>query len=388
MNSTAPAPTGFCSPTAKTRATKRSPPRCRACFSGCVSSAPSAHDHPFDDRYTQRDFYEFTAFFAGTRGRVDKGKAKSKKKNKKGKGGGRTVVLFDRPKPQMRMPTPTDAPGERTGPIVQTAFLGRDVQPPAGGSRREALAANLIASDLFAKAVVARTWERLIGAPIGTGWADLGGEQDPKHPPLLDYLATQFIANDYDHAALVRAITLSTAYQRASWAPARDDDAAREATAVYAQLAPRPMDADQLFRSLLISTGVAEGAGKRFADDVKRRKNRALKEYRLIFADDEMRTSDSFSGTVPQALLLLNGKLTQRGSTTKKGSTLSKILARHDTPAARVDEIYLATYGRLPTDGQRDRAVAFIEQSPGRPSDAYEDLMHAMLLSSEFITIH
>ena len=51
------------------------------------------------------------------------------------------------------------------------------------------LARAVLASDLFPKAMVARTWSQLFGYGIVDPCDDLGGENDPRHPRLLVDLA-------------------------------------------------------------------------------------------------------------------------------------------------------------------------------------------------------
>jgi hypothetical protein len=147
------------------------------------------------------------------------------------------------------------------------------------------------------------------------------------------------------------------------------------------------MDADQLFRSLLIATGVEKTTGREFRFDVEKKKRKALAEYRFVFPDDENAEADAFSGNVPQALLLLNGKLMARATQDLDGGTLGRVLDRKRNADARVDALYLAVYGRHPTDAQRDAMLELLERD-GHADRAYEDLLHAMLLSSEFLTIH
>ena len=343
-------------------------------FLGITLECAQCHDHPSDPRYSQEDFYAMAAYFARSKARLKK------------EGGKRVPTIVEKRRGEMRMPTLEDGPRARSGKVVSPAFLSRPM-PSNAPDRRIALAEQVVDSDLFAKTVVARTWVRLLGHGVVDRWDDLGGENDETHPPILDHLATQFVAQDYDMRALLRAIVLSDAYQRASWSPERAPDQVARAEMAFAQAPVRSMDADQLFRSLMIATSVEDSRSKLFRKNVQRGKDRALKEYRFVFADDEMGTADAFSGSVPQALLLLNGELVQTGVSDIRGTTVYDVLDTHAKPSARVDALYLRVYGRLPTTAQRDRALALLDERE-HGSSAYEDLMHAMLLSSEFLTIH
>lgn len=341
-------------------------------FLGITLECAQCHDHPSDDRYAREDFYALGAYFARSRIRLQKG-------------GGRVPVIVDRPRGELRMPTGSDGPTERSGPVVAPAFLAREASPHDDG-RRASLAASVVASDLFAKTVVARTWQQLFGYGIVPRWDDLGGEHDASHPPALTHLAERFVADGYDLRALLRVMVLSDAYQRAS-ASERPPSEVEAAEALFAQHPVRSMSADQLFRSLLIAASADGAGGPLFQRNFERRRERALSEYRFVFADDEMQSADVFSGSVPQALLLLNGDLVQAGTSDIAGTAVHDVLDRYEDPRARIEALYLRIYGRRPTDAQRARVLERLDARE-HGSSAYEDLVHAMLLSSEFLTIH
>ncbi|MGH1346151.1 MAG: DUF1549 domain-containing protein [Nannocystales bacterium] len=343
-------------------------------FLGITLECAQCHDHPSDPRYSQEDFYALAAYFGRSRFRFQKA------------GGARVPTLTDRKRGQMHLPTPQDGPGDRSGAQIAPGFLSKGAsEHPAG--RRAALAQDITGSDLFAKTVVARTWQQLFGVGLVPRWDDLGGEHDESHPPILEHLASQFVRNGYDLHDLLRTLVLSDAYQRSSAAPDRDPAQTRAAEAVFAQHPVRSMNAEQLFRSLMIATSADGRGGPRFRKNFEKRRDRALKEYRFVFSDDEMHSTDSFSGSVPQALLLLNGDLIRSGTSDVQGTAVYDVLSRYESPQARVDALYLRVYGRRPTQAQQTRVLATLEERE-HGSSAYEDLMHAMLLSSEFLTIH
>ncbi len=343
-------------------------------FLGITLECAQCHDHPSDDRYAQEDFYALGAYFGRSKVRYQRF------------AGQRTPLIVDRRRGELRLPTAKDGPGERSGPVVDPAFLSREASVHPQG-RRAALAKDIVASDLFAKTVVARTWQQLFGHGLVDRWDDLGGEHDEMHPPALDHLAARFVADGYDLDGLLRTLVLSDAYQRASSSPGRAPEDVGRAEALFAQHPVRSMNADQLFRSLIIATSADGAGGPLFRKNFEKRRDRALKEYRFVFSDDEMDSADAFSGSVPQALLLLNGELVRAGTSDIRGTAVYDVLERYEEPAARVEALYLRVYGRRPTDAQRERVMAMLDERE-HGSSAYEDLMHAMLLSSEFLTIH
>jgi hypothetical protein len=339
-------------------------------FLGLQVQCAQCHDDP-DGRFTQREFYGLAAYYARTREGLRK------------LDGEPTARIVERRRGQLRMPTAEDAPGERTGELVLPGFPGLDAAPREGETRRDALARGVVASPLFAKAAVNHAWSRLLGRGLVEPWDDLGAPLGTVHPPLLEALAEDFVAHDHDLRHLVRRIVLSSAYQRSSVGPA-EGTAAREQA--FAQAAVRPLDAAPLLRSLLVATGLEDVRGKAFARAVEQRMQRLEKEYARTFDDDEGGTADAFTGNVPQALLLLDGELTNQGVAAPPGA-LAHVLRERSRPEDRVDALWRRVYGRWAPAEPRAEALAFLD-ARGHDHAAYQDLMHAMLLTSEFLTNH
>ncbi|MEM9460272.1 MAG: DUF1549 and DUF1553 domain-containing protein [Myxococcota bacterium] len=339
-------------------------------FLGLQLQCAQCHDDP-DDRFTQDQFYGLAAYYAQTRVRQTK------------VDGVRVPRIIDKRRGQMRMPTETDAPGDRSGPRVTPSFPALDVGPRPDETRRQTLARGVVGSPLFAKAAVNHAWAQLMGRGIVEPWDDLGALQGTEHPPLLEHLAADLVAHDHDLRHLLRQIVLSSAYQRSSQSEA---EGAAARTQAFAQAAVRPMSTDQLLRSLLVATGLQDVQGRAFRREVQTRRQRISKEYALVFDDDEMASADTLRGNVPQALLLLNGELTNQGVAARAGA-VARILRDHPEPSARLDALFVRVFGRPPSAERRAELLTFVDGRDHDP-EAYEDLMHAMLVSSEFLTIH
>jgi hypothetical protein len=360
-------------------------------FLGLQIQCAQCHDHPYDKRWKQEDFYGLVAYFARTKPRNEKiegdlrdasmmaageemmaAAAPPKKKNKAMK----TFVLVDVKRGEARM----HRPHSEEDVLVSPRFLGHDVTPQGDETRRQALARAILASDLFPKAMVSRTWAQLFGAGLVDPWDDLGAEGDPRHPRVLVELARDFATSGYDIKRLLRTIVLSTAYARSS-------AGGSEGVAAFAQAGVRPLSPEQLFRSLVAATG-AEGMGKR--RDPERSEKRllnAFREYQFVFGDDEMAEANRFDGSVPQSLLLMNGELTNAGTRAEDGGVLGQVLAASADPAARIDQLFLAAYARTPSAEERAPLVAYL-RNHGNGRAAYEDLFFALLTSTEAITNH
>jgi hypothetical protein len=359
-------------------------------FLGLQIQCAQCHDHPYDKRWKQEDFYGLVAYFARTKPKNEKIEgdlkdasmmamageemaAPTKKKNKAMK----TFVLVDVKRGEARMHRPHSDEDE----LVSPRFLGHEVAPQGDETRRQALARAILASDLFPKAMVSRTWAQLFGVGLVEPWDDLGGEGDARHPRVLVELARDFAASGYDIKRLLRTIVLSTAYARSSAGTA-------QGVSAFAQAGVRPLSPEQLFRSLVMSTG-AEELGKRRRDPERNEKRllNAFREYQFVFGDDEMAEANRFDGSVPQSLLLLNGELTNGGTRADEGGVLGQVLAASADPAARLDDLYLAAYTRRPTAEERAPLLEYLRNHRNGRA-AYEDVFFALLTSTEAITNH
>ncbi len=367
-------------------------------FLGLQIQCAQCHDHPYDQRWKQADFHGLVGYFARTKSRRAQGMMMDEK----------SFELVDQPRGEARM----RAPGATADVVIKPKFLGRTLHGTSDEPRRQTLARAVVESDLFGKALVGRVWARLFGAAPLDPWDDLGAERDGKHPALLTLLSDDFRASGFELKRLVRRIVLSTAYQRsAAAAPgAPDDDGA--AARLFARARLRPLTPEQLYRMVAVATGAEEMARARLRQrmakevasgegvgtegremQVSRQAERTLREYRFAFDDDEMAADSDFDGTLPQALLLLNGELTNAGTRAAPGGVLAGILDATPDPAARVRQMFLAAYARPPTPEEAAAVVAALPE-PARKgarkgaAAAYEDVFFALLTSTEAVTNH
>ncbi|MFM8582779.1 MAG: DUF1553 domain-containing protein, partial [Planctomycetaceae bacterium] len=92
--------------------------------------------------------------------------------------------------------------------------------------------------------------------------------------------------------------------------------------------------------------------------------------------------------TILQALQLMNGDFMARATDPADSQTLSAIIEFPlQTHADRVETLFLATLGRLPSATEREKMLRHVE--PGGPTgdwrEALGDLFWALLNSSEFL---
>ncbi len=335
-------------------------------FLGQQIQCAQCHDHPNDKRYKRADFGAFAAFFSRLTRRAY------------------TDPLFG---PVIETYETEDAPSigsyrNRPAFFVPPRFLGSTKSVAATADYLPALAQLVRAAPSFAMTTVNRTWHQLFGRALSGRWDDLGSPFDARHPALLGRLARDFASTGYDHKRLLKAIVLSEAYQRTS------AKVTKRQRAVFAGAAVRPLSADQLLRSQLLATGYSRVIQRqRGPDGVHNFEHQMLGRYLFVFGDDAGEEVDTFSGSVAQALLLRNHTLTNQGARATPSSQLQGILNSHTSPAQRIRRMFISAYGRPPTAAESTRYVGYLRKH-NHATAGYEDLFHALLTSTEFLSNH
>jgi hypothetical protein len=332
-------------------------------FMGVKIECAQCHNHPFA-KWRREQFWETAAFFAGIQ--ADNNNFF-----------GNVRELTDRR--EMTIPG--------TERVVQANFLdGSEPRWKYKVGPRVTFAEWLTAKDnpFFARATANRLWAHFFGVGIIDPVDDLGDDKaEPSHPALLDELAKEFAAHDFDLKFLVRAITLSKTYQLTS----AQTDPSQEDVRLLSRMPVKGMTAEQLFDSVSSATGYNE---PRFQDSpFIFRGNTPRTEFLTKFASQDKKTETTTS--ILQALSLMNGKLVADATNVERSVTLASVADAPflDTPG-KVEALFLATLSRQPKSAERDRFVKYVE-SGGAQKDkkkALADVFWALLNSSEFMLNH
>jgi Protein of unknown function (DUF1553)/Protein of unknown function (DUF1549)/Planctomycete cytochrome C len=313
----------------------------------------------------------------------------------------RAMTLVDAPQPYEPRIFDRGNPN-RLGDRVPRRFLSFGNPPPAPfaqGSGRLELAKRVVAKEnpLTARVFVNRVWMHHFGRGLVATPADFGTRgEPPTHPELLDWLAQDFMNNGWSIKKLHKRIVLSKAYRQASLA-------SRENAKSYA-LDPenkwlgranrRRLEFEPLHDAMLAVSGSLElAAGGPAVPLLGGTRRRAVYGHvnRLDFPSlwstfDVPAPTGSIAArtpttTAPQALFLLNGPFARDAA--KRLANLVAI-QKAEKPAAKVEAMFLAAFGRRPENDERDLAVAFVSK-PGK--DRWTDLAQSLLLANEFLFV-
>ena len=374
-------------------------------FLGVQIQCAQCHDHKTES-WKQDDFRKFaSAFFHARVAPIDRGKPM----------GIRRVDLVD-----SKAVPPRFVKSQELLPIAAakpTALDGKDLDD--GIATRKTLARWMTAKDnpWFAKAFVNRMWGHFLGRGFVDPVDDIRPSNPATAPAVLDALAADFAAHDYDIKRLVRAICATEAYGVAASAVPANAKTDPE-NKLWARFHLVPLGPEELLNAVLRVTDLEDTAQKAGVVNLDALRAAVVQRYAFLFDTDEDDDEPDYSGTISQALALLNGALVAQGDRALPGSTVADIVRAAGTDSAKVDLLALRVLGRAPTTDERTRWVAYVdgkteaaaggrggrialkgERTPlarlGRRAEnvspkeaAYEDLVWTFLNSSEFTFNH
>ena len=412
-------------------------------FLGLQVQCTQCHNHPFND-WKQSQFWGMNAFFRGTR-RQGMGNAQRNDFDLTDNDA-ESIVFFEKRSGIMEA-------------ITRQFVDGTLVVGESNDSPRKQLAKLVIdpSKPYLGRAAVNRMWAHFLGSGFTRPIDDMGPHNPPSHPELVDYLAQEFQAAGYDQKRLIRWIAASDAYNLTSrfhsrhdpapLAPAlrgegqgvrgssartptteetagetatgnTADDPASGQTPLFSHVYVKPFTAEQLYDSLLVATE-AHKAGRNFEQSEKQR-DEWLGQFVRTFGTDENDEASSFNGTVPQALVMMNGELVRNALSGANGSFLRRVLegtvskpddATDKTKSPRttasapqpkltgikppktipqkIEVLYLTALARKPSPAELSALDKAFHNSGNRdPILGLQDVFWALLNSNEFITNH
>lgn len=277
-------------------------------------------------------------------------------------------------------------PSSKGTPVHPVFFVNAEPAPQelSDVARRTFLAETMTAPDnpWFARAFVNRLWSEFTGAGFYMPIDDMGPERIAYAEEMLDVLAGQFVAHEYDIKWLMKTIVLTHTYQRALSA---DSDM------MFASGAPTRLRADALYDSFVKALGMDTNTN--FVA-LRRRTNMAGPlgyfrtprfQFTQLFEYDPSTPQADVTGTIPQALFLMNSPQVENAIQQTRGGKLTQILDQFEQDDAVTRELYLTVLSRQPTESELNIAREYLQEVDDR-REAFEDLYWSLLNSSEFRT--
>ncbi len=352
-------------------------------FLGMQVQCTQCHKHPFND-WEQEQFWQFDSFFKQVRRNdVDKYDPQT----------GRNVDDYSELVPRDFSGAVFYETRAATMEVAFPKYFGVEVGFDPDTNRRQEFAKLVCHDDpnkQLARAIVNRTWGHFFGYGFTRPIDDMGDHRAPSHPELLERLTDEFIKSGYDLKQLARWVCNTEAYNLTSRYNSTNeiDSPGDGEVPLFSHMYVKTLTAEQLYDSLIVATN-AHAAGQSGYESAQAQRNRWLRDFLRIFGGNDEEEPTVFSGSIPQALMLMNGELVQKAISAEKGSYLNTVMSdstlRSDN--ARIQQLYVSTVGRTPNRSEMGALAQYVRGSRDKTT-AYQDVYWALLNSNEFIVNH
>lgn len=345
-------------------------------FLGIRMQCAKCHNHPFE-RWTQDDYYSFSAFFARVKQRKDP--LEPSTANKKD---GAEYIYVART---------GEVTQPRTGKVMPAKFMGGPIATVAPGhDRREALARWLSAPNnpFVPKSIVNRVWYHLMGRGIVDPVDDFRDSNPSANDDLLDALAKDFVDHKFDIKHLIRTMMTSRTYQLS----AQTNEYNKDDNKYFSHAVTKLHTAEQLFDALCFVTDVPEKfagfpLGTRAAQlpdgEINHPFLKTFGQPARELACECERESDS---NLAQALQLINGPAVN-DRLRNANNRIGKLLAAKKDDKAILNDLFLVTLSRLPIQAEIDAMLGHVRTAADKRK-AWEDVHWALINSKEFLFRH
>ncbi|WP_425396490.1 DUF1549 and DUF1553 domain-containing protein [Aeoliella sp.] len=359
-------------------------------FMGVRINCARCHDHPFD-QWTQEDYRGFSRIFE----RVRYGMSPELRREVAKRIQQRREALAAGDAAPPALPRLTEvylADVESSFADVEATPLGGPPLDEGATDPRIEFADWLThpENEFFARNFVNRVWDHYFGrglvAPLDGHSVGAGGA----HSRLLDELATRFVASGYDIRQLERMVLTSRTWQLSS--RAQDADSANSDYLARARVRiPSPAVVVDMWHG---ATGIDRDYGIDKLGGLKAvelgssrlpnsRWDRFLRLFGQTGRTETCDCTPKGHPTIRQTLVLMSDP---QLLTDISGGHLQQLLASELSDAELVDELFLRTVSRWPTDSERTAALDAC--AVGNRGEKFEDILWGLLNTQEFLTIH
>lgn len=339
-------------------------------FLGVRLACAKCHHHPFE-KYSQKDYYSFAAFFPRVGNKVSQ---------EGGLFANETVVI-------VRMNGEVGHP--KTGQIMKpTPLEGEPVEDPV--DRRLPLAKWLTSkeNDYFARNLVNRYVRYLLGRGLVEPVDDLRATNPPTNPALMQALVDDFRSSGFNIKHLMRSIMTSRLYQL----DAQPNGSNLNDSRFYSRFYVKRLTAEPLLDAIDLACGTKTKfpnlpLGTRAIElpDAEYQ-NYFLQTFgkpkRVSVCECERNPDENLA----QALHVLNGDIVQ-GKIVDGNGRIARLLKEKKPHEEIVAELYLSTLARKPTQAELDATKQFLAESPS-PAECYQDLLWALFNSKQFLFVN
>lgn len=403
-------------------------------FTGVQIQCAQCHDHPYEESWKVADFHGVASFFWAVQ--VQR---KGDVRPRQGIVLDRQGVKADRAQVEKKVAKASEEQKKRileSTRLQSPKFLGGDeVSVTDARLWRKAWAQWVISPDnaQTRRYLANRFWAFAFGTGLHNPVDDFNSFNEPSHPELLEALGADFAHSGFDVKRLYRAMLNSRTWQLSGRRVS--SDAPKPELWHFASYPVRQLSPEQFFAALIVVREQTDAKrGMRAAQnpytkereqaasfekrkaagklDVKEAKVEydykaldkleamvrqisphwylrrvASRSYTRLSNDDEMHEADTFTLSIDQALLVMNGEAMASLSGRGKGTLVDGLVTRHKDDESRLSELYLTVLGRVPTREETLRALSYIKEATDSRL-AWEDLAFALLAGSEFATNH
>ena len=309
-------------------------------FMGVQIQCAQCHDHK-TEAWKQSDFRKFTSCFMQAQVRpvnrvVEKGMS-------------RQLELTDSTKP-IRIPPRLMAKMKENGRFEYAAAEPSALDGTSFANepnKRQAIAKWITApqNPWFASAIVNRMWAHFLGRGFVNPIDDFRESNPVVMPELLKKLADDFTAHGYDLKYLVKLICSTQVYQLSSQ-PAKSAD---EGNTLWARYRLKPVKPEVMMDMLVTATNMESMLERVAGNRLPALKMALQRQLTFLFDVDEEFEQKDYEGTIPQALLLLNGSVANSAVSLIPGAALTEVMALPGSDSEKVESLYLRTVSRLPS---------------------------------------
>lgn len=383
--------------------------RVAAAFLGVRLECAQCHKHPYD-RWTQSDYRSFANVFAQVQvgaspeARELVNRVNAERKDQAAKNNQalqlREVYLAAAParpgRPKLMISPRALRDPETSQPATPRALGGPPIAPDTPTDDcREKLLTWMTRSDnpTFARNFVNRVWAHYFGLGLVEPVDDFSAANPPSNPKLLDALARTFIADQFDVRAIERLILNSRTYQATSLTNVSN----RLDRANFSRSYVRPLMAETVVDVLNAALGVKEAlgndgpAGSHLIEVGSSRLTNGGLAYAMRIFGRPARTSAcdcdrSTEIVLPQTLYRMSDPTVMQKLSSPAGRVMTYAKSKL-SDAEIIDELFLATLSRFPTDAERSAARASFGNGAKRTA-WIQDTMWALINTREFILNH